>query len=67
MLLLAGQWPYQRKKERLLRMSLMTITSLSMIVPQVAGSTFYIEKIKLKESVFFKFKYNDNDFYNLYQ
>jgi len=53
MLLLAGQWPYQRKKERLLRMSLMTITSLSMIVPQVAGSTFYIEKIKLKESVLF--------------
>ncbi|XP_019884295.2 uncharacterized protein LOC105255143 [Camponotus floridanus] len=35
MLLLAGQWPYQRKKERLLRMSLMTLTSLSMIVPQI--------------------------------
>ncbi|XP_029677004.1 odorant receptor 4-like [Formica exsecta] len=35
MLLLAGQWPYQRRKERLLRVTLMTMTSLSMIIPQI--------------------------------
>ncbi|XP_072762543.1 uncharacterized protein [Anoplolepis gracilipes] len=35
MLLYSGQWPYQRRKERLLRVTVMTMTSLSMIVPQI--------------------------------
>ncbi|XP_029677018.1 odorant receptor 13a-like [Formica exsecta] len=35
MLLLVGQWPYQRRKERLLRVTVMTMISLSMIVPQI--------------------------------
>ncbi|KAF3054452.1 Odorant receptor 341 [Nylanderia fulva] len=35
MLLWAGLWPYQRRRERLLRVTLLTMTGLSMIVPQI--------------------------------
>lgn len=40
MLSLAGQWPYQNRKERLLRMILVTMTEFSVIVPQVDASTY---------------------------
>jgi len=36
MLLFAGQWPYQEKRTRFFRVSLLTVTTFSMIVPQVA-------------------------------
>ncbi|KAL6431191.1 hypothetical protein ACFW04_007121 [Cataglyphis niger] len=35
LLLLAGQWPYQRRKERLLRVTLITIILISFIIPEI--------------------------------
>ncbi|XP_072762544.1 uncharacterized protein [Anoplolepis gracilipes] len=35
MLLLAGQWPYQKRRERLFRMTLIFLTELSILVTQV--------------------------------
>ncbi|XP_011638609.1 uncharacterized protein LOC105428172 [Pogonomyrmex barbatus] len=35
MLLLVGQWPYQERKSRLFRVSLITAMTFSMTVPQV--------------------------------
>ncbi|XP_072761613.1 odorant receptor 9a-like isoform X2 [Anoplolepis gracilipes] len=39
MLLLVGQWPYQKQKDRLLRMTLVTMTELSVMVPQIKDLT----------------------------
>ncbi|XP_029163267.1 uncharacterized protein LOC114934726 [Nylanderia fulva] len=35
MLSLSGQWPYQEKKEKLLRMAIVTIFEISVLIPQV--------------------------------
>ncbi|KAL6431195.1 hypothetical protein ACFW04_007124 [Cataglyphis niger] len=35
MLSLAGQWPYQKRRERLLRITLVTMTELSVMIPQI--------------------------------
>jgi len=36
MLSLAGQWPYQEKRAKFFRMSLLTVITFSMIIPQVS-------------------------------
>ncbi|KAL6431193.1 hypothetical protein ACFW04_007122 [Cataglyphis niger] len=35
LLLLAGQWPYQRRRERLLRVTVTTMISITYIIPQI--------------------------------
>ncbi|XP_050454043.1 odorant receptor 4-like [Cataglyphis hispanica] len=35
MLLLAGQWPYQRRKDKLLRVTVITMSLISFIIPQI--------------------------------
>ncbi|KAL6425636.1 hypothetical protein ACFW04_009633 [Cataglyphis niger] len=37
--LLSGQWPYQRSKTRLFCVCLITLSTISMIIPQIAKFT----------------------------